>query len=55
VEIAGATQRILSDAELRASLRVRALERSKLFTWEKCAKETLTILSGLGAVSETAS
>lgn len=55
VEIAGAMQRILSDAELRASLRVRALERSKLFTWERCAKETLTILSGLGAVSETAS
>jgi glycosyltransferase involved in cell wall biosynthesis len=33
--------RIVSDATLRDSLRARGLEHVKMFTWERCAKQTL--------------
>lgn len=39
--LASGIARIVSDAELRASLRARGLEHVKAFTWERCAKQTL--------------
>jgi glycosyltransferase involved in cell wall biosynthesis len=43
-EIADAIYQVLDDEELRQSLSERGLERSKLFSWDTCARETLTIL-----------
>jgi len=40
-EIAANIQRILSDPALRQSLSDCGLARAKLFTWDKCARETL--------------
>ena len=45
--IAGAIARVLADSGLRASLSARGLERVQRFSWERCARETLTILEGL--------
>lgn len=39
--LAAAMQRVLDDAALRSSLRDRGLERARLFSWERCARETL--------------
>ncbi|MGC8875397.1 MAG: glycosyltransferase family 4 protein, partial [Chloroflexia bacterium] len=39
-----ALQRILEDEPLREALRARGLERARLFTWERCAHETLGVL-----------
>ena len=36
--------RLLSDAELRAELRERGLNRAAQFSWESCARETITTL-----------
>jgi glycosyltransferase involved in cell wall biosynthesis len=47
-DMANALGRVLSDEELRAALSAQGLERAKLFHWEKCARETLSILEGLG-------
>jgi glycosyltransferase involved in cell wall biosynthesis len=46
-EIAGAISKVLADGELRKTLRNRGLQRSKTFSWEKCAGETLEILEGV--------
>ena len=35
--------RIYNNPQLREELSVKLLERSKLFSWEKCAKETISI------------
>jgi glycosyltransferase involved in cell wall biosynthesis len=42
-----AMQRILSDADLRATLSAKGLARTQQFSWEKCAQETLAILEQL--------
>lgn len=47
--IADAMYRVLSDADLRQSLAARALQRSRQFSWQKCARETLAILESLAA------
>ena len=44
-EIAEAMKRILQDASLAEQMRRRGLERAKLFSWEKCAQETLKVLT----------
>lgn len=36
-------QRILSDDNLREDLAIRGLKRSRLFSWEKTARETLKL------------
>ena len=46
-DMANALGRVLSDEELRAALSAQGLERAKLFHWEKCARETLSIVEGL--------
>lgn len=39
--------KILNDSDLRGSLRQKGLERAKLFTWERCAQETLKVYQSL--------
>ena len=41
--IAAGIQRILSDGNLQEDLGIRGLERSRLFSWEKTARETLKL------------
>ena len=43
-DIASALEEVLSDPTLSQSLSERGLERSKRFTWDRCARETLAIL-----------
>ena len=42
-QLLGALQQIVVDAALRDELSLRGLERSALFSWKRCAKETLEI------------
>lgn len=42
-EIASAIQRVTADGELRAQLRVKGLERAKLFDWQETARQTLAV------------
>ena len=44
-DIAGAVRTLLSDPRLREDLRERGQRRAALFSWERCARETLAILS----------
>ncbi|WP_136516108.1 glycosyltransferase family 4 protein [Geomonas edaphica] len=43
-DMAAAMQRLLTDQELRDRCREKGFERVKLFSWERCAKETLQVL-----------
>jgi glycosyltransferase involved in cell wall biosynthesis len=43
-DLASALQRVIGDAELRATLVQRGLERASEFTWESCAAQTLAVL-----------
>jgi glycosyltransferase involved in cell wall biosynthesis len=63
--LAGAMARVLTDPDLARELRSRGLERAKLFSWEKTARETLQVyeevakkarnrLSRRSPISETA-
>jgi glycosyltransferase involved in cell wall biosynthesis len=50
--IAAALARLADDGALRAELRGRGLARAGLFSWERCARETLAVLreaAGAGA------
>jgi glycosyltransferase involved in cell wall biosynthesis len=42
-EIANAMKKVLSDENLRQQMRKKGLERSKMFSWEKTARETLQV------------
>lgn len=42
--IADGITRILSDSKLREQLSCKGLERSSLFSWDRCARETLAVL-----------
>ena len=46
-QIAEAINRVLSEAGLRAALSAKGLERARLFTWERCARDILCLLNGL--------
>jgi len=46
-ELTVAIWRILSDCELRASLREKGLKRAAVFSWDKAARETLAVYHGL--------
>jgi len=39
-EMAGAMYRVLTDSELRVTLRGKGLERAKAFSWQRAARET---------------
>jgi glycosyltransferase involved in cell wall biosynthesis len=47
--IADGIAQILSDANLRETLSHKGLERSRLFTWDLCAKNTLEVLERVAA------
>ncbi len=38
---------ILKNEKLKTEMREKAIERSKLFSWEKCIKETLKIYENI--------
>ena len=44
-ELAAAMEFVLSDAALRRELVRKGLERTKQFSWEKTARETLRVLT----------
>jgi len=46
-EIAVAMERLLTDSTLRWQLIRKGLERAKQFSWEACARTTLTALKDL--------
>lgn len=39
-------EQVLFNPEVSESLRIKGIERAKLFSWEKCARETLKIVTG---------
>jgi len=41
--ITSAIQRVITDSNLRAQLRVKGLERAKLFDWQETARQTLLV------------
>ena len=41
--LSAAIRSVLTQPELAASLRQRGLQRARLFTWERCARETLAV------------
>ncbi len=43
-DIAEKIQRLMTDERLRSDLREKGFEQAKKFTWEKCAKETLSVI-----------
>lgn len=46
--IAGAIERVLASAPLRAELSARGAARARRFTWAACARETLGVLETVG-------
>ncbi len=48
--LAAAIDRLLSDEALRADLRARGLERAKLFSWQRAARETLSVYEVVAAM-----
>jgi glycosyltransferase involved in cell wall biosynthesis len=49
-----AMRSIAASAELRADLRGRGLERAALFSWDRCARETLSVYLDAGGNSGSA-
>ncbi|MCH7837091.1 MAG: glycosyltransferase family 4 protein [Chloroflexi bacterium] len=49
--LAEAMGRLLSDDALRADLRARGLERAKQFSWQRTARETLSVYESVAAKS----
>jgi len=47
--IAAGIRRVLDDGALRAELGAAGLERSRNFTWQRCARETLGVLERVGS------
>jgi len=47
-DIAGAMERIAQDTALAQSLALRGLERARLFTWDRCAEQTLEVYRRVG-------
>jgi len=45
--IAQAMNKVLADEALQAEMRIKGFERSKIFSWERCAQETLSIFQQL--------
>ena len=45
--LAGAIERVLTDQKLRSELIAKGYERAKLFSWEKTARETLSVFDNL--------
>jgi glycosyltransferase involved in cell wall biosynthesis len=52
--IAKALNQVLTNDDLKVTLSTKGLERSKKFTWEKCAKKTLEMLEHVASQSHEA-
>jgi glycosyltransferase involved in cell wall biosynthesis len=46
-EIAAAAHRVLTDPALAQTLRARGLERARMFSWERCARQTLGVFKSV--------
>lgn len=46
-DIAGKVRMLLDDGALRAALKEKGLQRSRQFSWEKCARETWEVIKGV--------
>jgi glycosyltransferase involved in cell wall biosynthesis len=44
-DIADKINLVLNDCELREKMRLKGLERAKIFTWEKCAEQTIAVIN----------
>jgi glycosyltransferase involved in cell wall biosynthesis len=53
LEMADALYRLWADCNLRQDKRGKALLRSREFSWEKCARETLAVLERVGRAQTT--
>jgi glycosyltransferase involved in cell wall biosynthesis len=53
VEIAEAAHRLLTDSVLARQLIERGFERSKLFSWERCARQTLEVFESVAGSQAT--
>ena len=53
-EMAQALERMLGNRAFRDKYAARALARAKMFSWTRCAEETLAVLNGLAASSKRA-
>ena len=42
--------RVLADEKLRKEMSEKGLARAKLFTWEKCARETLKVYEEIAGI-----
>jgi glycosyltransferase involved in cell wall biosynthesis len=49
--IADAIRSLVTDDAMRQQYAARALQRAKLFTWDKCARQTLEVLESVGAAA----
>ena len=47
-DIARVLEQIWNDPDLRAQQSARAIERATMFTWERCARETLDVIRRVG-------
>jgi glycosyltransferase involved in cell wall biosynthesis len=47
--IGEAIRNLVTDDAMRQQYAARALQRAKLFTWDKCARQTLDVLQAVGA------
>jgi glycosyltransferase involved in cell wall biosynthesis len=43
-DIAEKIQRVVHDETLRAEMRKKGLARAELYSWERCAKETMAVI-----------
>jgi glycosyltransferase involved in cell wall biosynthesis len=50
-DIAAAIERVINDSNLREQLRVKGLERAKLFNWRKTARQTLAVYQKAAGVN----
>lgn len=50
-ELEDAIRRVVKDSNLRREMKKKGLERAKIFSWEKCAKETLQVYKKVYAAS----
>jgi glycosyltransferase involved in cell wall biosynthesis len=53
-DITAGIRRVLDDRSLRAELVQAGLERSRDFTWQRCARETLAVLERVASESRRA-
>ena len=51
-DMVAAIGRVISDSNLREQLRVKGLERAKLFNWKKTARQTLAVYQKAAGVEE---